>query len=193
MRDLAIKKPSTADRIVQWIASKEGDTPVQLTPKQEEHWKRVSFADDMRRQGYATKDVVKQLQTKFGVSQNTAYIIVRDTERVFGQLGVNKKDYMRVVVEDFILQGMRKALAKPDLKAVERFTAQLIKIHGLDIAEGETVPANVLERHVVYLVANPEDVGMTTYSKEEMEEFYKKLTGEEAPKTIDITAEDVTG
>jgi len=187
-----IKKPRTVDRIVQWIGAKEGDAPVELTPKQEEHWARISFADDQRRQGHATKDVVKSLMQKFGVSQNTAYIVMRDTERVFGQLGTNKKDYMRVLVEDFILQGLRKALAKPDLKAVERFTAQLIKIHGLDIAEGQTVPANVLERHVVYLVVNPEDVGLKTYSKEEMDAFYKTLTGEEAPKTIDVPHEDVT-
>lgn len=193
------KKVSEIDKIIQWFDHKgEGENPIKLSEKEEEKWVRISYADTLLRKGFSKKMTVAQLRDKYKnpetgkrISEDTAYRIVRATERVLGEIGIGAKEYAKVVTVEFILRNLRRAEAAGDIKGAQYAINQYMKVMGIGEEESQTIPKNALNRHVVYHVVNPEDVGMERISKQEMDEFYREMVAEEPKRTIDITHTEV--
>jgi len=189
------QKVKDVDRIISWLQHDgEGKNPVELSPKEQDKWIRISFADDQLRKGFSIKQTVAMLQKQYKnpstdkpISLDTAYRIVRECQRIQGEIGIGAKPAAKTIAGEFVLSFLRRAVAAGDLRAEEKAVKMYMDLHKLGEAEAETVPKDALDQVKIYLVVNPEDVGLERYSKEEMDAFYEELTKDDAPRTVDIT------
>lgn len=185
-------KSKKLDRIMKYLSyNGDGANPVEFSESEMEEWARYSFCHNKRKLGYTRKQVVDMLVRDYGpMALSTAYSVINETELVMGQVGVNPKEYMRVVLEEMILDGYRMAASTKNLTEMGKFIDRLTKLYPMEENKGGSVPADALERHVVYLTMNPEDVGMQRLELDDIKAFYTQMTKKAAPRLLDITPKE---
>jgi len=118
------------DRIYKYYYNRK--TIVALTADEEAIRERWDFAWKMLSNMYATRQVVEALGQKFGKNKDTCYDDLKKAMMLFGDPRLANKEAKRILSEDWIIMGIRKAWETNDLDAYERLIARFNKINRLE-------------------------------------------------------------
>lgn len=122
------------DRIWKYYYS---DKRVELNKKEEEM--RLRWENVWRLLGdiLITTDIVKTHRDTFPVSEQTAYLDLRNAKLLFGDSNDQMKKAKRAIMSEWLIRAMNKADKNEDYKAFEKLALRYSRINGLDVGEGD--------------------------------------------------------
>lgn len=121
---------SFADKLVRFYRE-PGKT--ELSPDEQHHWNRINAADDLLRQLYPLKTVVRLLTTKFPeLSTSTAYQDVALAKKIFGYKNPNEKQYIERIMVEKLLKMLGRAMLNDDGRAVAAISKEIREWVGKD-------------------------------------------------------------
>ena len=121
-----------------------------LTEAERRHRDRVDEAWHHMVGRKSALSAAEQLQVKHGLSRATAYRIVRDALRLFGDVVQTSKDAMRRLLWEYSLRGLDKCLELEDMRAYAAILKNMTTFQGLNL-EDNTFDGENLKAHT-YLV-----------------------------------------
>lgn len=194
---LELSRDTKVDRIIAYLAQDDTtEMPVKLTEQELEHLTRMSYTDSQLRRGYPPRTVANMLMRKYinpktgqAISQATAYRIIHDCQVGFGGTSTFQVNYWKQLAHEMIMDLYRMAKADNNLRSMATAIKELKSLLALNSEDGNKIPADALNRIDVYLVGNPEAVGLQRVSLEDIETLYAEVMGKTAPKVLDITDE----
>lgn len=192
-------KELSIDRIITYLTSDpDASTAIRLTDDEQTRLDRINFVDDQLRRGYSPRMVKNMLVKKYRnertglpISDATAYRIISDCQYAFESQAQFNKPYFTQVAHEMIMETYRLAKESSNLRAMANATKNLTLLLGLNKDDSSTIHADNLQRFNILFMANPEDVGIQRVSKEDIEALYLEVMGKPAPKTIEITANEL--
>jgi hypothetical protein len=120
----------TFDRIYNNFFNPKAKT--KLTPKEKEVMERWDFSWKMLAAMYTQRQVVEALVQKFGVNKSIAYDDVGKAMMLFGDPRNSNKEAKRLMAEEWLIKGIKKAWDDGDLDAYERMVGRYSKLNKLE-------------------------------------------------------------
>lgn len=148
----------TFDRIYNNFFNPKAKT--KLTPKEKEVMERWDFSWKMLAAMYTQRQVVEALVQKFGVNKSIAYDDVGKAMMLFGDPRNSNKEAKRLMAEEWLIKGIKKAWDDGDLDAYERMVARYNKLNKLEDEQNNDI-ADLLKHFKavqINLVANMQDL-----------------------------------
>ncbi len=118
------------DRIYKFYFNRK--TNVALTTEEENVRLRWDFAWKMLANMYTPRQVCDALCQRFEVKKSIAYNDVNNAMKLFGDPRQANKDAKRIIAEEWIVRGIKKAWDDQDLDAYERLVGKYNKINKLE-------------------------------------------------------------
>jgi len=127
-----------------------GDEPV-LTPPMQRYHEDLRFTLGLLLKGYSQGTIVEMIQEERGVSYNTAWKYIQETEELFGSQAEVDKRMKRIIASEMAQIAFETAYGKGDSKGMTAATNAYTKVWGLDRDDPELpdfakldTPANIL-------------------------------------------------
>ena len=104
-------KKETKKSIIEWIEEQESKVKKtkfdklldkifngeELEPNQALAWERCKYVVSLRNQGYSNPRIVQLIEEEYGVSTQMAYRIIKDANRIYGEIAVTDKQAEKAV------------------------------------------------------------------------------------------------
>lgn len=129
-KELAIKRgDSTLDKIRAHYAD---PNKFELSPAHEEIRLRLHAVLQLRLNYWSKQKIVTFLEKQYGIKPAQAYIDIRNSELLFGEMTKTDKKARQSILYEYAFQFLQKAREKADLKAEAKALELMSKFGGLD-------------------------------------------------------------
>lgn len=108
------------------VGKKEG------SKKQNEQLEKYRFAFSLASNGYTPLQISKIVAEKFGMSQSSAWRLLRESKEIFGDASQSSKRGEQYAMYEFFMRMAKKASAKGDFATARLCAVDAAKILGLD-------------------------------------------------------------
>ena len=158
-----------------------------MTAHQKEYLDRIIAIHAMLAKQFKSKFfIVKKLKKLYGVSQATAYLLIRETERHFGDLNKSNKDIHRHIAIEMAKEAYRIAREDRDAKSMVAAIRAYSEATGLNQYDPDLPDFDKIQPSL-NLVVLPE--GMESHILEVLKDGAINLN--EPPKVIDVEHEEI--
>jgi hypothetical protein len=177
LREARRKKDTHFDRIYKFYFSKK---LLALTPEEEKMRERWDFGWKMLAGMFTRAQAALALIQKFNVSRAQAYDDVTKSMMLFGDPRHANKEAKRVLAEEWIVKGIKKAWDDGDLDAYERMLARYNKINRLEEDTDESMAGLIKKLKPTTIVIVSDAELLKSQASKLQEEITKDVEFEDA-------------
>jgi hypothetical protein len=190
-------KQTDLDRILNYLKSGNPSALDELNEKEKDKLDKMMFAERQLGKFLKKRDVAHLISAKYQnsvtgqpLSLDQGYRIIRDTERIFGQVNKIDPNFLAGLAYDLAMDTIRLARERHDVRGLNAAAKNLIEIIKLFNTGANKIPANLLDRININFQVKPELLGVKPISMSEIDDLLDELN---QPKhIIDITNEQRT-
>lgn len=144
-------RKSLLDKFVQYLKSDDNSVP--LSDKEQEHFDRINYADNLLMRGFTDSEVVNTMKKRYpNLSKRTFYNDCNAARAVHGSVSVMDKVWLKKMLWQMHLKSHALAEAVGDLTNMVRTEALMIKTAGLDKQDDQTLNPDDYGNHNYYLI-----------------------------------------
>ncbi len=187
------KKKTDVDRILHYLKVGTDEAMSELSDRDKDKMERIMFAERQLARHFKKGEVVELLRDRFKDPQTQkkftvghAYRIIRDTERILGEVGKINPDFLAVQARDIIMDTIRLANEKGDVRGLNAATKNLLELIKMHSDGAGQLPEDLLDRIDTRFSVNPTLLGIEPTSVAEMSRLLEEL---KQPRVLDITDE----
>lgn len=145
------------EKIVEHLLNPES---TKLTVAEKERMDRYFFAHDLISQKRSRHEVARKLQVKYSLSRAQAYRDLFHMQYVIGSsLSIDENYYEKFLI-DSIIETIRLASKKPDLKAKAAAERNLAMVLGFPKSEDNRITPDMLQQNILVITSNVESIGL---------------------------------
>lgn len=185
------KKESDIDRIIRYLRSDDIRPFEELNNQEKEKLERMMFAERMLGRHFTKRDVMNMIRKKYvnsrteqPLSEDQAYRIIRETEKVFGTVNKVNPDFLAGMVYDLIMDTIRIAKEKGDVRGLNAAGKNLIELMKQYSEGANAIPPEILDRIQVVFQVNPALLGVKPVDIDEIDRLMMEM---KIPRRLDIT------
>lgn len=119
-----------------------------LTPSVEEIRQRWVFINSLLHKAFPKYKIVNALVKDYSISQPQAYVDIRNTESLFGNMHQSSKEVEKAMWKDWVLDLARRARKKGDFKTEAKAYDMFAKYSDFDAEELTFNPEKLLNKEI---------------------------------------------
>ncbi len=140
------------EKIVEYLLN--GTESVKLTKAEKERMDRYFFAHDLISQKRSRHEVARKLEVKYNISRAQAYRDVYHMQYVIGSaLSIDENYYEKFLI-DSIIETIRMARNKPDLKAKAAAERNLAMVLGFPRSDDNRITPDMLQQNILIITSD---------------------------------------
>lgn len=173
------------DKIVRYL--NDGEGRAKLNPQLQQALDRYDFTDNQIRKFKRKSKVLERIMLKYDLSRSQAEKIYYETKEVFNSMPRCTKNYDTefLIEQGWILYD--KAMEAGDFKAAASVFKTLVET--FDKHNDNEAPIEIPQPSIIVMTADPSQLGMKHYSKDEWDAKFKKWTA--SKRKVDLNIQDV--
>ncbi len=179
------------ERIIEYLS--KGEDPAELSEADKRILDRYWFAYDLLSNKRSRHEVANKLRIKFQISRAQAYRDIFNMQYVIGtSLSIDEKFYEKVLI-DSIMETIRMAAKKGDLRAKAQAERNLLMVLGFPKSEDSRITPDMLQQNILIITSNPKALGdLPEYSDEQIEKMVRNFKRKSKKKANFDEAEEVS-
>lgn len=161
------------EMIVQYLLDPDSE---KLIPAAKERMDRYFFAHDLISQKRSRHEVARKLQVKYGLSRAQSYRDLFHMQYVIGSsLSIDANYYEKFLI-DSIIETIRLASKKPDLKAKAAAERNLAMVLGFPKSDDNRITPDMLQQNILVITSNTKALGdIPEYSDDEIDRLIRNF------------------
>jgi len=157
-KSFQVKELDENEKIVEYLVNEK--TSVKLTEKEKEKMKRYFFAHDLISQKRSRHEVARKLQVKYKISRAQAYRDIFHMQYVIGSsLSIDENYYEKFLI-DSIIETIRLARNKTDLKAKAAAERNLAMVLGFPKTDDNRITPDMLQQNILIITSDIAALGL---------------------------------
>lgn len=172
------KELGEKERIIEYLRNGKGSVKLSMTEM--EKYDRYDFIDNQIRENKSSSEIIMKVRGKFGISRAQAFRDVQTTKEVFGSVRPVDKPYYKSYLVESVIETIRMAKLKKDLKAKNMAEANLIKLLGFDKEDSMQITPEMFQQNILMVNADPEILGLPRI--EDLDKKIAKYKAKHKPK-----------
>jgi len=167
------KELGEAEKLIEYLV--KGKDHVNLTDKEREKLERYFFVYDILNQKKSCHEAANRLCAKFNLSRAQAYRDIYNAQFVVASsISVDEKFYEMFLL-DAVVETIRMAAAKGDLRAKAQAERNLAMILGFPKDDDNRIRPEMLQQNILIVTNDPQAIGLPKLpDRDEMIEKWKK-------------------
>jgi hypothetical protein len=146
------------EKIVEYLVN--GEQSVILTDSEIERMNRYFFCHDLISQKRSRHEVARKLQVKYEISRAQAYRDIYHMQYVIGSSISIDENYYEKFLIDSIIETIRMAAKKTDLKAKAAAERNLAMVLGFPKSDDNRITPDMLQQNMLIITSNIEALGL---------------------------------
>jgi hypothetical protein len=146
------------EKIVEYLVN--GEQSVILTDSEIQRMNRYFFCHDLISQKRSRHEVAKKLQVKYEISRAQAYRDIYHMQYVIGSSISIDEGYYEKFLIDSIIETIRMAAKKTDLKAKAAAERNLAMVLGFPKSDDNRITPDMLQQNILIVTSNIEALGL---------------------------------
>ncbi|MFK5893735.1 MAG: hypothetical protein QM504_10995 [Pseudomonadota bacterium] len=160
------------EKLVEYLLN--GGESVKLTVSEKARMDRYFFCHDLISQKRSRHEVARKLKAKYGISRAQAYRDIHHMQYVIGSSVSIDANYYEQFLLDTIIETIRMAKAKGDMKAKAAAERNLLVALGYPKADDNRITPDMLAQHILNVTTDPTVLGkLKNYTDAEVEKMYR--------------------
>lgn len=172
-KQYAHKELDENEKIIEYLLNDKSTT--KLSNKEKELMDRYFFAHDLISQKRSRHEVARKLQVKYGVSRAQAYRDIFHMQYVIGSSLNMDETYYEKFLMDSIIETIRLARNKMDLKAKAASERNLAMVLGFPKSDDNRITPDMLQQNILIVTSDVEALGLPKIDnlEEKIKQFKK--------------------
>lgn len=181
------RETENAEKLINYLTL--GEDKVKLTKNEKEKLDRYFFCYDQLNQKKSRHEVANRLISKFRISKSQAYRDIFNAQYVVASsISIDTKFYESFLL-DAIVETIRLAANKGDLRAKAQAERNLAMVLGLPKDDNGKIKPEMLHQNILVINSNPETIGLERIPN--IDDQVKKLMRKfQKNKMIELTHDD---